>query len=479
VRAVAFDESVGGLAFDAIIAKLITARAEKKKAGCTSSIRARATIQKEAIKGRTVLSANKEYNYALEFDGVSVAGVLSRQEFEESASELFERSLLPFKESLKEPLTLTLTLTLLPFKESLKESGLNLGDIESIELVGGAFRMPKVQSLLMGYLEERKMEKKLRTSMNGEEAAALGATYYAAFLAGYHIRGFNLLDVAPYDIQVKVGSHEEATIFAKHSSIPAILSRSLKAQDAAGDVSLSLHGLNGDMFAWRAVSNGTEAVQRKAYFKLDRSGIARIEAVEDYVAPVEDGAPLKPLALEMSLIEEPSRATFSMLRTYRKDRLKWDEYDIEIRKDQDARNALESFLFETKSKLEGEELMGVTLAEERETVSKSLETLEEWLFDDEGGANARAKAYKAKMNETEQLLRPAYFRLKEIETRPLAVKQAKLAVLDLSAIQKKFSNHTMHGNYTDEAKAEASKDADEMKKEVEAFSEWLEAQRIP
>jgi len=197
VRAVAFDESVGGLAFDAIIAKLITARAEKKKAGCTSSIRARATIQKEAIKGRTVLSANKEYNYALEFDGVSVAGVLSRQEFEESASELFERSLLPFKESLKEPLTLTLTLTLLPFKESLKESGLNLGDIESIELVGGAFRMPKVQSLLMGYLEERKMEKKLRTSMNGEEAAALGATYYAAFLAGYHIRGFNRLDVAP------------------------------------------------------------------------------------------------------------------------------------------------------------------------------------------------------------------------------------------------------------------------------------------
>ena len=63
----------GGLAFDAVLAKLIIARAEKKKAGCGSAVRAVAAIQKEAQKCRTVLSANKEYNFAL--DSICPGGV--------------------------------------------------------------------------------------------------------------------------------------------------------------------------------------------------------------------------------------------------------------------------------------------------------------------------------------------------------------------------------------------------------------------
>ena len=79
-----YDESIGGLAFDAVVAKLIQARADKTKPGCGNTqppprtedeaepcctgttVRAQASIQKEAVKGRTVLSANKEYNFALD-----------------------------------------------------------------------------------------------------------------------------------------------------------------------------------------------------------------------------------------------------------------------------------------------------------------------------------------------------------------------------------------------------------------------------
>ena len=68
-------------------------------------------------------------------------------------------------------------------------------------------------------------------------------------------------------------------------------------------------------------------------------------------------APLQTGALTLAPVPDKRRATPHMLRTYRKERLRWDDVDAEAKRDADARNALESFIFETKSRVEADDFV--------------------------------------------------------------------------------------------------------------------------
>jgi len=465
VKAVAFDEQVGGYAFDAVVAQMITRTAEKKKAGSTSSVRAKMNILKEAEKARKVLSANKEYQYSLDLgEDFSVKGALLRSDFEEEAKGLFSK-------------------ILEPVKEALRTAGITANALAAVELVGGACRMPLVQATLAGFLPEKNDagEKLMRTSMNGDEAAALGATFYAAYLAGYHIRNFNLIDIVPSTIVAQISGSEDDVqswkVFPMGTALPAVVAASFKGGLKNGDIAVSLyeHG-QGSGLGWSVQANRSlDAVQRRGYFKVDRSGIATLDAVEDFTSGAA-GQPLVPSMLKLERQSSKSTLTSKMLKTYIDERTNWDKSDAELRKDADARNNLESYIFETKRKVE-ETLVDVTSEEQRTELLQALDSLEEWLFD--AGAEAKAKVYGEKRTEVDRLVAPAVLRATELEARPAAVKKAQDQVRQARQLKEVLLNASKHAAWTGNETLDSEKrkavgtDSQELGQHVEELEKWL------
>jgi len=155
----AWDETLGGNAFDAVLVEMTKKTAEEQLGTeLGSKERAMARLRKAAEKGKRVLSANKDAVFRITslWDDQDFKQKITRDEFMEESQALLDR-VLP------------------PIDVALERSGKTKDDIIGIVLMGGGSRIPKIQELLYGYLD-----KELKKDLNTDEAAALGAAFRAA-----------------------------------------------------------------------------------------------------------------------------------------------------------------------------------------------------------------------------------------------------------------------------------------------------------
>merc|ERR1719331_437639 len=89
----------------------------------------------------------------------------------------------------------------------------------------------------------------------------------------------------------------------------------------------------------------------------------------------------------------------------------------------EAKNALESFIIDTRDKLSSDEgVEKVSTEDEREQLRGDFEKMEDWLYED--GRDLDAAAYSAKKRELEKQTAPLFLRLTELDARPKVVSQA-------------------------------------------------------
>ncbi|MCJ1379569.1 lumenal Hsp70 protein [Xylographa soralifera] len=170
VIGVGWDKSLGGDVFNALILEdMISKFAEtpQLKSLGTNTTRIKqdgrtvAKLWKEAERMRQVLSANTEISASFEglFDeDVNFKYKLSRTEFERFAAR--------YTNQVRGPIT-----------RAMSAAKLDLSDIESIILHGGAVRTPFVQKELESVAGS---SEKVRTNVNSDEAAVFGAAFKAA-----------------------------------------------------------------------------------------------------------------------------------------------------------------------------------------------------------------------------------------------------------------------------------------------------------
>lgn len=168
VLADAWEENVNGYLFDINLAKWLAdnfdnqpSRKGKNKARDSPS--AMAKILKEANKAKEVLSANKETSVYIEslIDDVDLKATIQRSQFEELNQAEFQ-------------------LLTAPIQKVLEATGKTLADIDAIEVLGGALRVPKVQQILQDFVGKNT---EVGAHMNGDEAMALGTSFHAASLS--------------------------------------------------------------------------------------------------------------------------------------------------------------------------------------------------------------------------------------------------------------------------------------------------------
>ncbi|XP_020501728.2 hypoxia up-regulated protein 1 [Labrus bergylta] len=294
IRGVGFDRGLGGFEMDLRLrdhlAKLFNEQKKSKK-DVRENHRAMAKLLKEAQRLKTVLSANMEFMAQVEglMDDIDFKSKVTRADFEEMCTDLFER--VPG-----------------PMQEALSAAEMKLDEIEQVILVGGSTRVPKVQEVLLKAVGKEELGK----NINADEAAAMGAVYQAAALSkAFKVKPFLVREAAVFPIQVeftreseeegvKTLKHNKRILFQRMAPYPQrkVITFNRYSDDFAFDINygdlsflsqeeISVFGsLNLTTVKLSGVGSSfqkhTDAESKgiKAHFNMDESGVLLLDRVE-------------------------------------------------------------------------------------------------------------------------------------------------------------------------------------------------------
>lgn len=162
VLAEAWDAQLGSSKLDGVLIDLLAERfnSQKERQGkrdVRENPKAAKRLQKEVLKIKDVLSANKQIQVKLgeleDYD--SLTTTVHRAEFEEKSQDFFSR-------------------VLAPIEAVLAKAGLTAEEVDIVEMLGGGIRVPRVQELLA---ERFGAEKELGVHLNGDEAMCFGSAF--------------------------------------------------------------------------------------------------------------------------------------------------------------------------------------------------------------------------------------------------------------------------------------------------------------
>ncbi|GJP38154.1 hypothetical protein CLOM_g22591 [Closterium sp. NIES-68] len=324
VKSVRWDAELGGQTLEARLLEHFVDEFNGKHSGVDirSSPKAIAKLKKQVKRTKEILSANMEAPISVEslYDDHDFRSSITREKFEELCADVWPR-------------------VVAPLQGALADANITMDDVYAVELVGGATRVPKVQSVLTEALGGNRS---LDRHLDADEALALGASLLAANLSdGFKLnRRIGMIDGLPFAVKYRIeplpvdgdaGSDGEAAdasegpvveelLFPRLKKMPIKIIRSLKEQ--ASDFTLSFlydesQGLpprwpKGAPISTLHVSgvakgiakyssyNLTHPIRASLHFHLTRSGTVGLEKAELVVEFTE--------WIEVPVIPPPSAA---------------------------------------------------------------------------------------------------------------------------------------------------------------------------
>jgi len=183
-------------------------------------------LKEAAEKAKIELSTTLETEINLPFVTADASGPkhlalkLTRSKLEQIAGDLFEKSMGPVR-------------------QCLKDAGLQPNQIDEVVLVGGSTRIPKVQQLVKDFFG-----KEPHKGVNPDEVVAVGAAIQAGILSG-EVKDVLLLDVTPLSLGIETLGGVMTRLIERNTTIPT---KKAEVFSTAADsqTSVEIHVLQGE-----------------------------------------------------------------------------------------------------------------------------------------------------------------------------------------------------------------------------------------
>lgn len=484
------DMSIGGHFLDLKIALAMLKKFQEKHAdmaeGIANNPRALRKLMIQAQKTKAILSANKNAPFIVEslFQDTDFQTTISRDEFEDMCSDMFGR-------------------ITKPVLSALSDANITMADIKFVEVVGGAWRVPKVQQILADFFEKEAGRKiALGQHLNGEEAAATGAALVGANASSsFRVKKIFFMDVSTHTYAVQVVSKNgewEKNVTTLYPAGAALggkkkLTFSLEEdfvvklfEDGVLLTEYAVTGLEEVMKGKWADYNLTGVPKVNVAVHLESSGIVEIKtptaiceethwvnktkkvrkkpnasiAEESAEQEESDGADADNNSSnsteEFETIVEPEKVkkkhdkklivtrTDYLPRPLHGDSLKIAKSTLqdmaakeqEVQAVNEVKNALEAAVYAARDKLEGESLIKVTTAGQREEVSKLCTDIDDWVYE----GSTQKSDYDERLTRLHALLGPMDERIAELEARedlPSTVSEVVASLKEIETTVKK------------------------------------------
>ena len=272
VLATAGNNRLGGDDFDQrIIDWMVEQFKAQEGIDLTKDPMAMQRLKTEAEMRKIELSSTASTTISLPYISVSADGpkhlelTLTQAEFNKMTADLVEK-------------------TMGPVRQALSDSGLSIGEINKVLMVGGSSRIPAVQEAVKNLIGKEPFK-----GINPDECVALGAAYQGGILGGDVENGLLLLDVTPLSLSIETAGGVATKMIERNTTIPTKKTQIFSTY-ADNQTAVDINVLQGErefakdnkqlgMFRLDGIAPAPRGIpQIEVTFDIDANGIVHVSA---------------------------------------------------------------------------------------------------------------------------------------------------------------------------------------------------------